>query len=730
MAAALEFLGRACAPDGRYRLPLPDESGMPAARGYDLALHAALLETACALCLALHDRGGREAAGRAGDFLVRTTIAAVPGAPATARAAWAHPAVTRGGRHTRARTADSASACAALVSAAGLGLAAARPEVLAGLGDFLLHAQRPGGGFAERGDVCATPAQAAPATVAAEASRALVMLHTWRADDRWMEAAARALQWWLDESDASRDSDELLARWLPVVSALGQAGAATEHALRAAGRRVDARRQQLLTRGSPLAGVLCEDPRCVPVAATVQLLADGPGSDPRCLQAVAQACEALAAAQLRHGPAAGAVPRSVLEVPVVLDPAAGRSNARARQLSLEVLPPVAQAWLAGRRALHPAAGRPLPRWRPVTLAAADVDVSAELAYGYICASQRDDGAFAYELDWSRDELVPGDNPVRQAGTLWAVALTSLYRPALGSGPTWHRALKCFENCAKEGPEGTAFIAWPGDERGALGTVSLVALALVDAQRAGIDSHPDLAEALLRHLLAARREDGHWHGACSLDDGTPAGVPSPYFDGESLLTLARAARFQGRDELRATVLASAEAGYRDYVAALWGDREQVKRARGYVQWGAMAYHELAMSGWPESGLYRDRVFEIADWLVDRHRLLTVRGNAGYAFEGLVPAWRLADLGGERLRAARYARVIDLGLRALMSYQIGHPMAPARLRDPSIPARARGGCHADLRRPLLRIDVTQHQLHAMLLASCYLYEGEAAATGVET
>ncbi len=100
------------------------------------------------------------------------------------------------------------------------------------------------------------------------------------------------------------------------------------------------------------------------------------------------------------------------------------------------------------------------------------------------------------------------------------------------------------------------------------------------------------------------------------------------------------------------------------------------------------------------------------MVDVHRTLSRTRNTAYAYEGLVPAWEWARRTGDQDTARKLAGVVHQGLRKLCSWQLGHPLASAALR--SAPQQFLGGVQNHATKPQLRIDVTAHQLHALILA----------------
>ena len=105
------------------------------------------------------------------------------------------------------------------------------------------------------------------------------------------------------------------------------------------------------------------------------------------------------------------------------------------------------------------------------------------------------------------------------------------------------------------------------------------------------------------------------------------------------------------------------------------------------------------------------------MIDEHRTLKRTRNTSYAYEGLISALAWADQVGDP-RATKFRCVIDQGMRKLTSWQIGHTLAnPTAASAPATDTRAVGGVMNEADKAPLRIDVTQHQMHAVILARRY-------------
>jgi UDP-N-acetylmuramoyl-tripeptide--D-alanyl-D-alanine ligase len=265
----------------------------------------------------------------------------------------------------------------------------------------------------------------------------------------------------------------------------------------------------------------------------------------------------------------------------------------------------------------------------------------------------------------------------------------------------------------------------GDEAkaGGMGEAALVTLAIVDYVRglpadaaAEHDRWADRAKSYVDFLVRSREPDGLWFGKYRYDDGTPFGAHSSYSDGEALLALVEAMKYLGRSDLEATVKGAAEAGHRVNVVEALAKERDSDVTKGYYQWSSMAFYELATSDAGKGGPYGDWLLALADWILDVHHVLDKPKNTGYAFEGLVSAYAWAKANGDA-RTAKLECAIHRGLSSLMSWQVGHPRATGL--GTSDDPKAIGGVQNGKSDPGLRIDVTQHQMHATMFALRHLF-----------
>jgi UDP-N-acetylmuramoyl-tripeptide--D-alanyl-D-alanine ligase len=360
-----------------------------------------------------------------------------------------------------------------------------------------------------------------------------------------------------------------------------------------------------------------------------------------------------------------------------------------------------------------------------TLTREILDRSLALGREHLLSNQKPEGNFNYQYQVLGKRFLPGDSEVRQAGALWGLALIHQDDPTTETRQAIVKGLSFFRRNSQVTEDGRRYPVYPGSPSGRTGTVALVTLTLIDLLRAegDLEGRDDLETELdqyLAFLLSLRTADGHFHGGYAHTEGTPMGEPSPYFDGETLLSLVKAAKYLDRSTLRPEILESAATMYERWVDHALIEDTDSPLTKGFYQWGSMSYYELYTTKWPGTEIWADRVIELAYWMIDIHRTLDRRRNTAYAYEGIIPAWELARLTGNHEAQRTLGEVIALGLTKLTSWQIGGPLENPFFGTRAVTDRfALGGVMNAADDPILRIDVTQHQMHAVLLARRFVY-----------
>ncbi|MBN9163223.1 MAG: hypothetical protein J0I07_19810 [Myxococcales bacterium] len=368
----------------------------------------------------------------------------------------------------------------------------------------------------------------------------------------------------------------------------------------------------------------------------------------------------------------------------------------------------------------------------LSLTRAELETSLTLGTEFLVAHQREAGNFDYLYDWKAKTYAADDSEVRQAGALWGLALIAQFegppRAPASLGPALEKGLRFFDGRAGTTKAGGRFPTYSVEGRprdsGGLGMAALVTLSVIDYvrslppdDRSAIDLWTSRANAYVAYLVESRDDQGLWFRKYDYDGGAASGPHSSYYDGEALLALVKAMKYLGRDDLAPIVKKAAAAGHRVNVQQALAADPDSDTTKGYYQWSSMAFYELATSKWSSDAPYGEWLLSLADWMLDVHGVLGRQRNTGYAYEGLIPAYAWAEKTGDARRSAKYACAIHQGLGNLLSWQVGHPRASALgpIDDP----KATGGVQNHASEPDLRIDVTQHQMHATILALRHLF-----------
>ena len=224
--------------------------------------------------------------------------------------------------------------------------------------------------------------------------------------------------------------------------------------------------------------------------------------------------------------------------------------------------------------------------------------------------------------------------------------------------------------------------------------------------------------------------------------------SPYYDGESLLAVVKAAKYLGPAyaHLWPISAGTARALHQLHVVKALKRNADSDDTKGVYQWLSMSLFELATVKFGKGHdterfdlpmalekTYNAQEFgtwlvDLALWMVDVHGTLTRSKNTGYAYEGIVSAWAWAshvvvESGMKEGITADTARklqcTIEKGLDKLISWQIGMGAEKSAHDVTWDGVKGLGGVQNSAHESPLRIDVTQHQMHATILIRRLVY-----------
>lgn len=351
---------------------------------------------------------------------------------------------------------------------------------------------------------------------------------------------------------------------------------------------------------------------------------------------------------------------------------------------------------------------------------------------YYLRHQRADGSFDYEYELGRGARSAQDNQVRQAGAAWGLASLFRERPTVDTQKAVIRGLDFFFRCTEAFPGGLSAPAYPGRDGVKTGMVALVCLGITDfvrgtervGQRGGKGIYVAWLGQYLEFLQAMELGDGSWSEGYIPAEKQAVRTGNPYSDGECLLAYCRAARYMRHEDLVPRIEAFAPVLARRYVVDAWEDDPDSDLTKGFFPWGCLAFLEYIEAGWRDGEILGDAVLAMAWWMIHRHGVRFRQRNTGYAVEGLLAAYRVAQLRQDHAAAERLREVIEEVLLRLTGWQVGGPLKDRTpfLRKQRPDPRALGGVMDREDSGLIRIDIVQHQLHASLLALKYLFPRE--------
>ncbi len=353
---------------------------------------------------------------------------------------------------------------------------------------------------------------------------------------------------------------------------------------------------------------------------------------------------------------------------------------------------------------------------------------------FMINNQKPAGNFNYEYDFVKRTMTEGDHQVRQAGALWGLALIYSYQRDPEVRDALEKDLRFFFEHTVEGAvDGTQVIAYPGAYVCHTGTVALTALAVIEYLRMekqgdvkiDVDFKEEMVQRLngyIEHLKYLRLEDGHFSSAIFLPVKIKYPKSSPYYDGETLLCLTKAAKYLGYNDLIPIIEKSAIRMARYYTAKEWQKDSDSEMTKGFFQWGCMSFWEYQDAGWENAQVMGDSLISLAWWMVHKHHILKRARNTAYAFEGIIHAYNLAKKRNNFKAVEDLGFVIDRGLYKLTSWQVAGPLQAKNtflVKHNKYDRIAAGGVMNHSRAAPLRIDVAQHQMHSVILALKYIY-----------
>jgi hypothetical protein len=363
--------------------------------------------------------------------------------------------------------------------------------------------------------------------------------------------------------------------------------------------------------------------------------------------------------------------------------------------------------------------------------------SLRLGCTNIALNQNEGGNFNYQYDFVKRELDPSDSAVRQAGALWGISLCYQNDPSNVQYQTAvENAIQFFMDHSVEGPtEGTETIRYPDQtaKSSSTGVNALFGLGMIEYLRTIHDSKSDNTDftnkvrtslgGIVRYLKGMHLPNKHFANTYYFASRTKSESSSAYYDGETMLCLIKAAKYiDGFADLIPLVEESAPFLAKAYSIDVWVDNPDSDNTKGFYQWSSMFYTEYYQAGWSNAELYGDFVLVLGHWILYTHKVLRRPKNTGYAFEGIISAYEIAKSRNHEAAMKQFERDIDNGLYKLTTWQVGGPLSKENkflVDNPTSELIAIGGIMNARDQAPLRIDTTQHQMHALMMAMTSVY-----------
>jgi len=361
-----------------------------------------------------------------------------------------------------------------------------------------------------------------------------------------------------------------------------------------------------------------------------------------------------------------------------------------------------------------------------------LDESLRLGRAFLLANQLDSGVHRYGFDLTTGKGLDEDMAARRAAALWVLAIIHRESPTPETHAAVLRGIDYWLDHSNLDTRGRRFVDYPHEIAEMTNTQALVCLSITDALPTFDDELRERYGVPLRELidglLAMRMPNGQFFGTYAPNDGAGLGPPTAYADGEALLAIVRYAQLTGDERVRAICVESAEAMRKAHMAddvLNAGPTDGV--ATSYYQWGTMAYFDMYDAGWPEAQRFGQLAVDMTRWMIravgwteDAVVAPQPHTNSGWVLEGVIYAREAARRLGQDDVVAQFDRVIDSELYRITAWQVGVSIASDYVRSLT-PAddRAVGGVLMSPNSPVLRLDYSMHQFHAVQLARRFIY-----------
>jgi hypothetical protein len=317
--------------------------------------------------------------------------------------------------------------------------------------------------------------------------------------------------------------------------------------------------------------------------------------------------------------------------------------------------------------------------------------SLRMGCDYIVENQiKDVGNFNYQYNFVTKQMDTSDSPVRQVGALWGLTLCFNRHPTnIRYKKAIEKSFKFFRTHMIDGPiEDSRMIKYPDFDESQSGVNALYGLAIIDYMRTMYDydmTHVHDVDipieelklqlkGTIKFLKYMQNDDLHFSKEYNFMDQAKSKESSSYYDGETMLCLMKAVKYMdGYDNLIPRIEKAAPIMAKAYTVDAWRkDGHDSDETKGFYQWSSMFFTEYYLAKLDNYEYYGDYVIVLAHWIIHTHGILKRKRNTGYAFEGIISAFEIAESRGHEDALLDLGYTIDEGLYKLGGYVIRYSL----------------------------------------------------------
>lgn len=351
---------------------------------------------------------------------------------------------------------------------------------------------------------------------------------------------------------------------------------------------------------------------------------------------------------------------------------------------------------------------------PEEIRSSSLKASLILSEEHFLSLRKPDSPFVSEFDMLTGKDSTLVNQYRQTTGIWALALLA----ANGSDAASKAAQEAIERQLKSSAESKdgkmiVFADTPSGRTGAQAVFVLALSELASHKGPFAETARKELEPYAKFLLSLRTEDGRFRSKYDYD-GTGRSAPSAEYDGSALLALTRAAIALKNDGMKAAAEESLRSLWKLHVEEALKRDPASEDTRVFYRWGLLSVLAMREAEMPAGSEFTARAIELGKWIKEKRGFPEHSRNTADAYAGLAAAWRLAEIEKDAESADLFRDLATAGMWKVLRLQVGSPMEFHRIAAaPNKDPRSRGGAVLSRDSSVIRTDLSQEVLHAVLL-----------------